>query len=70
MAEGREEEAWNHTSNILATLANVNSTKAKFTAADFNPFSKRKQRQVKRTKNNIKLLKTVFIDNARKGRRK
>ncbi len=69
MAEGREEEAWNHTSNILAMLANVNSTKAKFSAADFNPFSKRKQ-QVKRTKNNIKLLKTVFIDNARKGRRK
>jgi len=69
MAEGREEEAWNHTSNILATLANVNSTKAKFSAADFNPFSKRKQK-VKRTKNNLKLLKTVFVDNAGKGRRK
>ena len=72
MAEGRSREEWEHTSSILAMIANVNRTKStsrKFTPLDFDPYRAEKKREAKRQPVietvDIGILKTVFVD--RKG---
>lgn len=43
MVEGRNAEAWSHTSSVLALIANVNRDPKKrraFKPADFNPYAK------------------------------
>lgn len=46
MAEGRQREAWNHTSHVLTMLYNIHRdprrTKAA-SAADFHPLSRRQE---------------------------
>ncbi len=65
MVDGQRREAWQHTSSLLATLANIHRDPKKkprpFTASDFQPrawqTSVRKQPQT-----NLRILKQVFVD--------
>jgi len=66
MAEGRSTEMWNHTSSILALVANVNRDPKKgraFTPADFNPFFEKTSRPdvIVVTKENVSYLKQAFL---------
>jgi hypothetical protein len=66
MAEGRSKEAWNHTSSMMALMANVNRDPKKgraFTPADFNPFFEKTSRPdvIVVTKENVSLLKQAFL---------
>ena len=70
MAEGKSREVWEHTSAILAMIANVNRTKSasrKFTPLDFDPYAREKKRDAQPTVGTVgvEILKTVFVD--RKG---
>lgn len=38
MAEGKRRETWEHTSTVLALIANVNSRDRRFKPSDFNPY--------------------------------
>jgi hypothetical protein len=73
MAEGRSREAWEHTSSILAMIANVNRTKStsrKFTPLDFDPYRAEKKREAKRhpvETVDIAVLKAVFVDSQPKA---
>ena len=72
MAEGRLDQAWNHTSAILALLANVHRDPKKrrpFRPEDFHPFKRRSSVGVRITRENIGLLKKAFIP-AAAGKRK
>ena len=65
MAEGRIEQEWNHTAAILAMLANVNRDPKRGRAlrpADFHPGTVRKAASAAPLKGDIRLLKTVFVD--------
>ena len=62
MAEARQQDQWNHTSLVLAVLANIHRDPKKsgrYTADDFNPFTKRKSVAMKA---GIDILKQVFVD--------
>jgi hypothetical protein len=72
MSEGRSREAWEHTSAVLAMIANVNrmkKTSRKFSPLDFDPYRAEKVRDAQRQPVvgavGIGILKTVFVD--RKG---
>ncbi len=72
MAEGRSREMWEHTSAILAMIANVNRTKStsrKFTPLDFDPYRAEKKRDAQRQPAvgtvGVEILKSVFVN--RKG---
>lgn len=44
MAVGRQHETWNHTSNLMALLATINSDPSKgsgYSPADFHPFAEK-----------------------------
>jgi uncharacterized protein len=66
MAEGRAKDQWQHTSSILALVANVNrdpkKTKA-FKPSDFNPTLSQTSRPdvIVVTKENESLLKHMFL---------
>ncbi len=63
MAEARSRQQWNHTSAILAMLANVHRDAKKsrpFKPADFHPHRKSIPPTV--TKVGIDVLKQVFVD--------
>ncbi|HEY1068411.1 MAG TPA: hypothetical protein VGE52_19970 [Pirellulales bacterium] len=63
MAEGRTREAWNHTSALLALLANIHRDPKKtspFKPADFHPSVKRATAAP--VKVGIRVLKQVFVD--------
>jgi len=63
MAEGKVSEAWNHTSHLLALIANVNRDPKKTRAvkpADFHPFMKKKSGWKLKAKD-IGILKDVFV---------
>lgn len=62
MADGRSREAWNHTSALLAMLANVHRDRKKrpLQPADFHPYAKAKQGRLPKAP--VSLLKTVFVD--------
>ncbi len=65
MAEGRQNEQWNHTAALLAMLANVNRDPKKgraFQPNDFHPHRHRPKASDKPLKGNIRMLKTVFVD--------
>lgn len=67
MAQGASREQWNHTSSLLALLANCHRDPKKGRArkpADFHPQSKRTQRKPLPTAD-ITILKSVFIDRPR-----
>ena len=65
MTEAIGREAWNHTSSVLAMLANANRDPKKspraFKPSDFNPYAKRKITGMAITKENIGILKDVFV---------
>jgi len=64
MVEGRQQSEWQHTSNIMALIANVNRDPKKHRAykpTDFDPFSKKRKQPVVITKDNIGLLKREFV---------
>jgi hypothetical protein len=63
MAEARSRQAWNHTSAILAMLANVHRDAKKTRAyrpADFHPHRRHEQPTI--TKVGINVLKQVFVE--------
>ena len=65
MAEGRAKDAWQHTSSLLALIANVNrdpkKTKA-FKPSDFNPTLNQSSRPdvIVVDKENVSLLRQMF----------
>ena len=71
MARGRVRESWDHTSCLLAMLANANRDRKKrarpFEPADFHPMMRaRRSRGVPITPENIGLLKQVFVRGGKK----
>ena len=69
MTEARQQDGWNHTAALLAMLANVNRDPKKSRAykpADFHPIQAVKRTKTPPLKGDIGMLKTVFIDNARR----
>lgn len=63
MAEGRQREAWNHTSHILATLLNVNrgSRHAKtFSPAELNPYLQSSAKSNRPKIRDVALLAQMF----------
>ena len=70
MAEGRTKDNWQHTSSILALVANVNrdpkKTKA-FKPSDFNPTLNQSSRPdvIVVDKENITLLRNLFTGDKR-----
>lgn len=66
MAEGRIRENWNHTSALLALLANLHRDPRKgraFGPVDFHPMHKTPAGKPAVLKGDIELLKTLFVDN-------
>ena len=66
MAEGHAKDAWQHTANLMALIANVNrdpKKKRPFKPSDFNPTISKQSRPeaIVVTKENISLLKHAFI---------
>ena len=65
MAEGRDRQCWNHTSQLLALIANANRDPKKgraFRPSDFNPYARGKGRKgLPITKANIGVLRQVFV---------
>ncbi len=64
MSQSKRREAWQHTSAILATLANIHRDPKKrsrpFSSNDFNPLVQLAER--KPIKGDIQILKQVFVD--------
>ena len=64
---------WEHTSAVLAMIANVNrvrKTSRKFSPLDFDPYRAEKKREAKRQPVetvDIAVLKTVFVDSQPKA---
>lgn len=68
MGEARSQQAWAHTSSVLALLANVHRDSKKTRAyqpADFNPHIRKSP--VNLPKVGINVLKQVFISNPTEG---
>ena len=64
MAEGRQREAWDHTSHLLAMLFNANRDPKKTSpagAANFHPLVKREKPARPEKKAKIGILKSVFV---------
>lgn len=63
MAEAKSRQAWNHTSAVLAMLANVHRDAKKtraFRPADFHPHRRNDKASI--PKADISVLKQVFVD--------
>jgi hypothetical protein len=64
MAEARSQQAWSHTSAVLALLANVHRDPKKsrtYKQADFNPHLRDRLTTAQRPKAGVGVLKQVFI---------
>jgi hypothetical protein len=64
MAEGRLQSEWDHTSVILALLANVHRDPKKrrpYRPEDFHPYRKKRSSGIRITRESIALLKGVFV---------
>jgi hypothetical protein len=63
MAESRRNEAWSHTANLMALVANVNRNPRKrarpYSPLEFHPFLERKRTAY--SKASIRILKDVFV---------
>jgi len=69
MAEARGREAWNHTSAVMALLANIHRDPKKhraFRPSDFNPYETKRKTGMPIDAGNIGVLKKAFIK-TRKG---
>jgi hypothetical protein len=64
MADARRRDEWQHTSAVLAMLANVHRNPKKkpqpFTPAEFNPLAG--ERKTVAHKTGVRTLKTIFVD--------
>ena len=70
MAEGHHKDRWQHTSSVMALIANVNRDPKKnrpFKPSDFNPYLKKTSRPdvIVVTKENISILRNAFLGRAR-----
>ncbi|NLW83533.1 MAG: hypothetical protein GXY41_03865 [Phycisphaerae bacterium] len=70
MAEGKSKDAWQHTSALLALIANVNRDPKRtkpFKPSDFNPMQNNTSRPdaVVVDKENVSLLKALFTGDRR-----
>jgi hypothetical protein len=65
MAEGANRQAWDHTAQICAVIANCNKDPKKgrpFKAADFNPYTEKTgSTKLAATKENILALKPAIM---------
>lgn len=64
MAEARCREAWNHTSAVMALLANIHRDPKKhraFRPSDFNPYETKRKTGIPIKAKDIGLLKKVFV---------
>ena len=69
MAEARIRQEWNHTSAVLAMLANCHRDPKKsrtFRPADFHPLTRDTARRGELPRASIMLLKTIFVDQQRR----
>lgn len=71
MAEAKQRDAWNHTSQVLAMLYNCNRNPKRDRAlkpADFHPFPKRRPQPSKRVSGKgLRILRDVFVKKGKKG---
>jgi hypothetical protein len=70
MAEARLDDEWNHTSAILALLANIHRDPKKhgpYRPEHFHPFKRKASVGVRITRENIGLLKKAFIGRERQS---
>jgi hypothetical protein len=68
MGESRSQQAWAHTSSVLALLANIHRDSKKTRAykpADFNPHIRKSSVTIQKV--GISVLKQVFISNQTEG---
>ncbi len=68
MGEARSQQAWAHTSSVLALLASVHRDSKKTRAykpADFNPHLRKSSATIQKV--GISVLKQVFISNQSEG---
>ncbi|MCK4603005.1 MAG: hypothetical protein KAU28_11095 [Phycisphaerae bacterium] len=71
MAEAKARDEWNHTSAVLAMLANVNRDPKKgrgFRPDDFNPYAAKRKTGIAIRADNIGILKQAFVGNRRSER--
>ena len=65
MADAKRHDAWQHTSTLLALLANIHRNPKKkpqpFSPAEFNPLNNERKRPAK-VKAGIRILKSLFVD--------
>lgn len=64
MAEGRAKETWQHTSALMALIANAHRDPKKgkvFEPDDFNPYVSRSLDAVVITKENVDVLRSAFL---------
>jgi len=69
MAEARLDDEWNHTSAVLAMLANIHRDPKKHSAyrpEHFHPFKRKTSVGIRITRENIGLLKKVFLSGKEK----
>ncbi len=64
MAEARQREDWNHTSALMALVANVNRDPKKtktFRPGDFNPLAVASKEKCELRTSDLSILKRVFV---------
>ena len=64
MAESRSRDRWNHTSAILAMLANVHrdpKKSRKFKPRDFHPDAQPEEQPLPSSKSSFTILRAVFV---------
>jgi len=64
MAEAKGKDNWQHTSTVLALLANINRDPKKqkaFSPDDFNPYRKEPQKKTILKGKDLRILKDVFV---------
>ncbi|HUU30836.1 MAG TPA: hypothetical protein VMY69_01895 [Phycisphaerae bacterium] len=69
MADARGRDEWGRMASLMALIANVNRDPRRcraFKPADFSPYEARRSDGIRVTRENLRLLKQVFVD--RKGR--
>ena len=65
MAEAKGKDNWQHTSTVLALLANINRDPKKqkaFTPDDFNPYRKEPEKKTILKGKDLRILKDVFVN--------
>ena len=64
MAEAKGKDNWQHTSTVLALLANINRDPKKqqaFSPDDFNPYRKQPEKKTILKGKDLRILKDVFV---------